>query len=76
MNKQFVCTLTLLFLFTVGCVGVEKIVIPSEPKLNQVAVYAVEGGIYIDKENIGILVNNLKAMRAYQEELLRLLKKN
>ena len=62
-----------LFIFLVGCAGIQ---IPPEPKYEKMSVYNFEGGtICFDKENAELLRENIKLLREYQADLLRLLKK-
>jgi len=56
-----------------GCAA--RVAIPPEPRFKQIVIYNLEGGaICIDGENANNLRENVKAMRDYQAELLRLLK--
>ena len=62
-----------LLIFLVGCAGIQ---IPPEPKYEKMSVYTFEGGIIcFDKENADLLRENIKLLREYQADLLRLLRK-
>jgi len=57
----------------IGCAP-SRVAIPDEPEYGPIEVYRTEGGIYLDEENMEILVSNIKLLREYQERLLKLLR--
>jgi len=60
-------------LLIIGCVGPAKFTIPDEPKFRQVNATAYEEGIFIEKKELEILVNNMRMLKAYADELRRML---
>ena len=60
-------------LIIIGCVGPVKFTIPDEPKFRQVNAYAYEEGVFFEKKDVEIFVNNIKMLRAYADELRRML---
>ena len=60
-------------LILVGCVGPAKFTIPDEPTFRQVNAYAYEEGVFFEKKDVEIFVNNIKMLRAYADELRRML---
>ena len=66
MKKLLIITLLLM-----GCATVQ---IPKPPEIKPWHYYDLGVGICIDTKNLDILNENIKAKKAYEAELLRLLK--
>ena len=60
-------------LFVTGCVGPAKFTIPDEPKFRQANVVAYEEGIFFEKKELEIFVDNVRILKAYSDELRRML---
>ena len=60
-------------LLIIGCVGPAKFTIPDEPKFRQVNAYAYEEGLFFEKKDVEIFVNNIRMLKAYADELRRML---
>lgn len=69
--KQFVCILIAVMLM--GCVSGPKFVIPDEPKFKQLYIYPVNGGICLDEEGIGVLKDNMKALKDSEAAMRKIL---
>lgn len=62
--------LLVLFFLLIGCV--KPVITPKEPQFKPVNVYVQPNGIVIiDRENLEILMENLKQMQEYQKKLLK-----
>ena len=66
-------SLFIALLIIMGCVGPAKFTIPDEPKFRQVNAYVYEEGIFIEKKELEIFVNNIRLLKAYADELRRML---
>ena len=60
-------------LLIIGCVGPAKFTIPDEPKFRQTNAYVYEEGIFIEKRELEIFVNNIRMLKAYADELRKML---
>ena len=60
-------------LIIIGCVGPAKFTIPDEPKFRQVNATAYEEGICFEKKELEIFVGNIRMLKAYADELRRML---
>jgi len=60
-------------LIIIGCVGPAKFTIPDEPKFRQVNAYAYEEGLFFEKRELEIFVGNIQMLKAYADELRRML---
>jgi len=60
-------------LIIIGCVGSAKFTIPDEPKFRQTNAIAYEEGICFEKKELEIFVNNIRLLKAYADELRRML---
>jgi len=60
-------------LIIMSCVGPAKFTIPDEPKFQQTNTYVYEEGIFIEKKELEIFVNNIRILKAYADELRRML---
>jgi len=60
-------------LFVTGCVGPAKFTIPDEPKFRKINAYVYEDGIYFEKKELEIFVNNIRMLKAYADELRKML---
>ena len=60
-------------LLIIGCVGPAKFTIPDEPTFRQTNAYVYEDGIFIEKRELEILVNNMRMLDAYADKLRKLL---
>jgi len=69
--KYLIYLLTTLLLL-LGCST--KQIIPPEPNYKPIHALEFSNGICFDTENAKNLMENIKALKAYQEELVRLLK--
>jgi len=72
--KSRLLLLSLLLSFTLGCVST-RIVIPTEPEYKRVQVHIFEQGMCMDSENMEKLFGNVKVMKAYQDALVKELKR-
>jgi len=66
-------SLFIALLIMMGCVGPAKFTIPDEPKFRQVNAYAYEEGICFDNKEVKIFVDNIRMLKAYADELRRML---
>ena len=66
-------SLFIALLIIIGCVGPAKFTIPDEPKFRQVNAYAYEEGIFFEKKDVEIFVDNIRILKAYADELRRML---
>ena len=60
-------------LIIIGCVSPAKFTIPDEPKFRQVNAYAYEEGLFFEKKDVEIFVDNIRLLKAYADELRRML---
>ena len=61
-------------LFVAGCyAGPAKFTIPDEPEFRQAKVIVYEDGIFIEKRELEIFVTNMRMLKAYADELRRML---
>ena len=60
-------------LVLVGCVGSAKFTIPDEPKFRQAHAIAYEEGLFFEKKDVEIFVDNIRFLKAYADELRRML---
>jgi len=63
----FLCVLLLA-----GCLG-KPFVIPDEPIPTRFKIYQIEGGICIDNQGLGVLRSNLNDLKAYADEMRKIL---
>lgn len=68
MKKIILLTLSLFFL---GCAP--RFTIPDEPKYRDLRGYQVENLVCFDAEGMGILQNNIHAMKEYGDKLRSIL---
>ena len=66
-------SLFIALLIIMGCVGPANFTIPDEPKFRQTNAYVYEEGIFIEKRELEIFVNNMRMLKAYADELRRML---
>ena len=66
-------SLFIALLIIMGCVGPANFTIPDEPKFRQTNAYVYEEGIFIEKRELEILVNNMRMLDAYADKLRKLL---
>ena len=60
-------------LIIIGCIGPAKFTIPDEPKFRQMNAYSYEDGLFFEKKDVEIFVNNIRMLKAYADELRRML---
>ena len=60
-------------LIIIGCIGPAKFTIPDEPKFRQMNAYSYEEGLFFEKKDVEIFVNNIRMLKAYADELRRML---
>jgi hypothetical protein len=74
MKKIYIIVLVLFLavLFLVGCFSA-KFTIPDEPKFRQLYVYPVKDGVCLDSEGVGILNDNVKALKDYADKMRKIL---
>ena len=60
-------------LLIIGCVGPAKFTIPDEPEFRQTNATAYEEGICFEEKELEIFVNNIRMLKAYADELRRML---
>jgi len=60
-------------LIIIGCVGPAKFTIPDEPEFRQMNAYSYEEGLFFEKKDVEIFVNNIRMLKAYADELRRML---
>jgi len=61
-------------LFVAGCyTGPAKFTIPDEPKFRQANAIAYEEGLFFEKKDVEIFVDNIRMLKAYADELRRML---
>ena len=63
----------IILLIIIGCIGPAKFTIPDEPKFRQTNAIVYEEGICFEKKELEILVNNIRLLKAYADELRRML---
>ncbi|MFH1630375.1 MAG: hypothetical protein ABIE47_16860 [Pseudomonadota bacterium] len=66
-------SLFIALLLVMGCIGPAKFTIPDEPKFRQVNAYAYEEGLFFEKRELEIFVGNIQMLKAYADELRRML---
>ena len=66
-------SLFIALLLVMGCIGPAKFTIPDEPKFRKTNAYVYEEGIFIEKRELEILVNNMRMLDAYADKLRKLL---
>ena len=66
-------SLFIALLVLVGCVGSAKFTIPDEPKFRQMNAYSYEEGLFFEKKDVEIFVDNIRILKAYADELRRML---
>jgi len=66
-------TLLVTLIVFAGCGARAKFTMPDEPKFKTFEVYHLADGICMDAESIGILQENIKALKGYSDELRRVL---
>ena len=66
-------SLFIALLIIIGCIGPAKFTIPDEPKFRQVNAYAYEEGLFFEKRELEIFVGNIQMLKAYADELRRML---
>ena len=66
-------SLFIALLIIIGCVGPAKFTIPDEPKFRQVNAYAYEEGLFFEKKDVETFVDNIRILKAYADELRRML---
>ena len=62
-----------VLLIMIGCIGPAKFTIPDEPKFRQAHAIAYEDGIFFEKKDVETFVNNIRLLKAYADELRRML---
>ena len=67
------CVLATVLILSGCMVGPAKFVIPDEPKFRSSSAYQVEGGFCFADEDIRIISQNIKALKAYADEMRRIL---
>ena len=60
-------------LIIIGCVGPAKFMIPDEPKFRQVNATVFEEGLFFEKKDVEIFVDNIRLLKAYADELRQML---
>lgn len=65
--------MVLLIVFP-GCASRAKIAVPEEPKFRTFEVYQLADGICMDAQSVGILKENIQALKAHADELRKTLK--
>ena len=60
-------------LIIIGCVGPAKFTIPDEPKFRKINAYVYEEGIFFEKKELEIFVDNVRLLKAYADELRHML---
>ena len=66
-------SILIALLIIIGCVGPAKFTIPDEPKFRQMNAYSYEEGLFFEKKDVEIFVNNIRLLKAYADELRRIL---
>ena len=66
-------SILIALLIIIGCVGPAKFTIPDEPKFRQMNAYSYEEGLFFEKKDVEIFVNNIRILKAYADELRRML---
>ena len=66
-------SLFIALLLVMGCIGPAKFTIPDEPKFRQTNAIVYEEGICFEKKELEILVNNIRLLKAYADELRQML---
>ena len=62
-----------VLLIMIGCIGPAKFTIPDEPKFRQIHAIVYGEGIFFEKKELEIFVNNIRLLKAYADELRRML---
>ena len=60
-------------LILISCVGPAKFTIPDEPKFRQTNAIVYEEGICFEEKELKTFVNNIMLLKAYADELRRML---
>ena len=60
-------------LFVTGCVGPAKFTIPDEPKFRKTSATVFEEGLFFEKKDVETFVDNIRILKAYADELRRML---
>jgi len=60
-------------LIIIGCVGPAKFTIPDEPKFRQMNAYSYEEGLFFEKKDVEIFVDNIRLLKAYADKLRQML---
>ena len=61
-------------LFVAGCyAGPAKFTIPDEPEFRQAKVIVYEEGVFFEKKDVEIFVDNIRMLKAYADELRKML---
>jgi len=61
-------------LILVGCyAGPAKFTIPDEPKFRQMNAYSYEEGLFFEKKDVEIFVDNVRLLKAYADKLRHML---
>ena len=63
----------IVLLVLMGCVGPAKFTIPDEPSFRQANAIVYEEGIFFEKRELEIFVNNIWMLKTYADELRRML---
>lgn len=58
-----------VLLIMIGCIGPAKFTIPDEPKFRQMNAYSYKEDLFFEKK----FVNNIWLLKAYADELRRML---
>uniref|UniRef100_A0A6H1ZKB2 Uncharacterized protein n=1 Tax=viral metagenome TaxID=1070528 RepID=A0A6H1ZKB2_9ZZZZ len=66
-------SILIALLIIIGCVGPAKFTIPDEPTFRQAKVIVFEEGIFFEKKDVEIFVDNVRLLKAYADELRRML---
>jgi len=62
-----------VLLIMIGCIGPAKFTIPDEPKFRQMNAYSYKEDLFFEKKDVEIFVNNIRLLKAYADELRRML---
>ena len=64
----------IVLLILMGCyAGPAKFTIPDEPKFRQAHAIVFEEGIFFEKKDVEIFVDNIRMLKAYADKLRQML---
>ena len=66
-------SIIIALLIIIGCVGPAKFTIPDEPKFRQMNAYTYEEGLFFEKKDVEIFVDNIRLLKAYADKLRQML---